>query len=46
MCKLRKGENKMYPWEKDIFDLYDEAMERAYELAWADDESDEEDDEE
>lgn len=38
-----KGEQIMYPWEKDIFDLYDEAMERAYELAWADEESEEED---
>lgn len=36
----------MYPWEKDVFDLYDEAMERACKLAWSDDESDEEDEDE
>jgi hypothetical protein len=33
----------MYKWEKDIFDLYDEAMEQAWELAWVDEESTEED---
>lgn len=47
MCKLKKGENTMmYPWEKDVFDLFDEAMEYACESGvWVEDTDPEEEEE-